>query len=164
MCFDEQLRHKYCFSFQFPVVWSADSYSCSFWSEIYLKSILWKKSWFPTLKTKQFPYAATVCRALILLTLLPAYMRRVCANTSSLCVIWSSKGLPGLIKVAPTFLWAKFKKNAKFIFSCASASNTVIAIWNSQSTVARIWNLTCCPRFPESPAINVDSNIRWAWS
>jgi hypothetical protein len=39
----------------------------------------------------------------ILLMLLSACMRHVCANMSSLSVLWSSKGPPGLAKFADTF-------------------------------------------------------------
>jgi hypothetical protein len=58
-----------------------------------------------------------------LLTLLPAFKRRVGANTSSLSVLRSSKGLGGLAEVASTFpVSFRIRKNAKFFFSCVSAS------------------------------------------
>ena len=43
--------------------------------EIFIwKALFGKMSWFPTFKTKQFPFAASISRAGVLLTLLPAYV------------------------------------------------------------------------------------------
>ena len=100
-CFDEQLQHKCCLTSRFvrfrvlilSLVLSRRKF---IW-----KAVLGKLSCFTHLK--QFPFAGSVSGACILLTLLPACMRRVCANTSSLSVPWFSKGLPGLTKFASTF-------------------------------------------------------------
>ena len=137
-CFDEQLQHKCCLTFAFPVVWFADPFplfSGAGGGGIFRKAFFGKMSCFPTLKTKQFPFATCVCRAGVLLSPFPAYMRRVCANTSSLSILWSSKVLPGLTKVASNFSGGfRILKKSKFLFSCVSASNTVTAIWSAKSS------------------------------
>jgi len=41
------------------------------------KAFFSKMSWFPTLKTKRFPYMSSVFQVGVMLTLFPAYMQRV---------------------------------------------------------------------------------------
>ena len=62
-CFVEQLKHRCCLTFPFPVVWCVDSFPRSFWGKFIRKAFFGKISWFPTLKTKYFPFATSVCQA-----------------------------------------------------------------------------------------------------
>jgi len=71
-------------------------------------------SWFLTLKRKQFSFAVIVSRVDVLLMPLPACMLCVGANTSSLSLLSSSKGLSGMTKCASTIsVDFRNRKNSK---------------------------------------------------